>query len=133
MSKPSDRPDDHESYDDPAEVLEYSRPRRLLHRFLVWFGGFVVEGRILHGYSERDLRRVDTIGILYSVLGMVTILGIIYWFVFVVPRGIAALIVGVPLGIVAIRVSLFGSITVTALVVAAVDDLINQRYGPEWK
>lgn len=132
MSNPSDRPDDPSSYDDPAEVLEYSRSRRFLRKISIWTGGFLVEGKVLHGYSERDLRRVDLTGVLYNLLGIVTLVGLVYWFAFVVPRGIAGLIVGIPLGVVAIRMSLFGSITVTAWVVAAVDDVINQRYGPEW-
>lgn len=115
-----------------AKILEHGPVVRRFRKLVVWFVGLLLDGRVQHNRSEYDIRNAQPVYVLYSLAGIATVIGAIYYLLYVIPDGIAVILVGIPIGIVAIRASLFGSVMITAYVVAAADDLINDRYGPGW-
>lgn len=98
----------------PARGSPSGVPARLAargRRFVVWLVGWFATGRLLHGFSSRQLRQVDPIHAAWNAASVVAAFGMVAYLVYVVPDDIALMLVGVPLALAGLRLVAFGIIS----------------------
>lgn len=92
--------------------IDRSKPNPL-RRFLVWFAGFLLTGKVANEYTLSKLKRVSAPRVALSLVQVSLVVGAVYYFGFVVPTAIA-------LGLVAIALYWVGMRAVVAGLVGGV-------------
>ena len=73
----------------------HRRPPRLVARqFLVWFAWFLLSGYVFHSRTERELRDLPAIEIVFRLASLGVVLVALYWLFAIMPGNVRAFLVG---------------------------------------
>lgn len=89
--------------------IDRSKPNPL-RRFLVWFAGFLLTGRVANEYTLSKLKRVSAARVAFSLLQVALVAAAVYYFGFVVPTSIALGLLAIALYWVGMRAVMMGII-----------------------